>query len=304
MKHALPIALSLLAVPAGAAPVSLQDIIVATNPDGSGGVLLTNGVTATGYKVAIGDGVHRPGSANPSNAVGLVGGTYDGLDGGSPTTDGFGAPTQPVGGAAAVTQINGGGGQLNNDFADVNADIANAIGFHIQFTDPVMVDYFYGLDLDGGLGEPGAKEWKTSFALNGVSLLTPSLSTSGIGSGVGVATRNIDLSTLNPDETQAGANLPTSLEFAYTLANSDTDPDNPDTQVIFDFAAAEVTDLFFFWGFQGVRLASGGQASGVSGLFLSNGVTIAAVPLPAALVPLLTGLAGFGTIAARRRRKA
>jgi len=227
---------------------------MATHEDGTGGG--TGGVSGT-----------APGT-NPAN----VGGTYDGtfFD---PNIDGD--PTAAT--VIASTRRE----DIDDDGTVTPYDYANYIGICINFSAPIEAQGFGFVDLD-------LNEWVASFGYNSATTTTviPNI---GLGSAGDLLQEPASTTVSFPSITGA----PTTYPVAYNdTATGGLDPDDPKTQVSFQYGGAEVTDLYFVWGLRGDWTGNRNQnnASGVTGLL---------IPEPSRAVLMAMGI--FALVLRRRR---
>jgi len=262
-------AITLAFGPTGGAPV----LIPGTGGTTYSSVLISGGQSATGANGGNGgaSGNHLGSSGTVTN---LIGGTFDGtfFD---PTVDPNNTFTTKIASAQARDLDEG----LNNDFADY-------IGFTVSFSNPIELFAFGFLDLDGST--QFGQEWAASFALNGTTLVTPTV-TAG-DTSISVSSETVDFSDIT--------NSPTTLDIALQNASpGNLDPDNAKSQVMFDYGGQFVTELHFLFGLQEDKgNASHSSNSGVTGFTV---VDPEIVPEPSSTA--LLGLSGLAFMLRRKR---
>lgn len=220
-----------------------------------GGVDLGLGIKAEASLVTTGTGI-------PGNFMGQTGGnSYGGVFNGI----GFDA-NRPIGMVTDATRVH------ITEIASIDQgfakDFADSIGFHIEFTRngapvPIPVEYFYAIDIDTNT------EWKTSFAFDGTTFISPSLD---IASPTQLSnnTETVAAATWESDLGLPGiaSSMPIAIHATGT-GNGGADPDNPQNQAIFDYAGQSITDVVFLFGLKNtVRNPTGNQNSGVSAMAL------------------------------------
>ena len=263
--------------PTGASPVS-----IAGTDDGSGGLIsYTSSLISNGAASA---STHLTGSGTLTNSLGsstLYDGTFfdPSVDGSVGTSPNF-LTTRIA--SDVRSEISGG---ASNDYE-------NLIGFSVSFSAPIELFSFGFVDLDGeavgGGGAFGGHEWASSFAVNGSTLVLPS-----INAGPGITISNS--ATTNVNWTGLDANAPTTASVA--IQGDDTGnltPNDSRGQIAFDYGGALVTDLYFMFGINEAISSNGNNNSGVTGFTVVN-------PVPEPSSAVLLSIGAFGFLMRRKR---
>ncbi len=255
--------------PTGGAPVTIID-----SDNGAGSAITYTSVLIQGGTAT--SATHETGSGTVPGVN--VGGTYDGTF----------FDSEVDGDNALTTSIQS---TRRRDIDEgIASDYANYIGISVSFSDPISMESFGFIDLDGNVST-GQNEWVASFGtLSGVAVL-PTI-TLGDSSNLAqrASTTMVDWNSI------VGA--PTSYAIAYNNNNlNGEDPDSPSTQISFNYDEAFVDRLYFVWGLEGDQLTSNGNnRSGVTGFIVEESNII---PEPSST--FLFGLSSLALLARRRR---
>ena len=239
----------------------------------------TNNVTYTTTTVQ--GGTATPQTHNQSGSVtSSLGGTFDGTF--------FDPAVDPD---TSLTTLIGSTVRENID-EGISGDYANFVGLNVSFSEPVPLFSFGFVDLDGNQ-LVGQNEWVGSFGTNSGATVIP-----GITLGDPTAQAQRPSSTVVDWSGLVGA--PTTYAVAFNNdASAGVDPDDPTSQVAFDYGGALVDNLYFVWGLEGDETGNPNQDnnSGVTGFRVFTEVESVPEPSSAALFAL-----GGLFFAGRRRR--
>ncbi len=212
-----------------------------TNPaPASGSMTLPNGLVVTAHIIGLGNGVPEPGQMGYTGPS--LGGTFTG--GSTNCISGYTGSTDPL----MFTNISSGPCKIANG---VGSNCKNAVGFWIHFSEPITLDPFLTLDLDGEDAHSN-KEWEGAFAFNNTEYVPCSYTYNTSGGKISPQVISLTNSwlpwiTANIGNTDIPSNFTILRRNSSSLNNSS--PDNINTQILFTLPLnKEITDFVVLWG--------------------------------------------------------